>query len=190
MESPIVTPPSEPDAIIEFVMNDAYFQEFHREWISVLGRGWRTDRIMIPLFASVAVVVAILAMVLHAPRFLALAAGLLVIAGFEGGKYIRRRNAWYRHGKTLPWYGKPLRIVLRDGDLVQDKDFAGATEYRRTGAIIPTPNGYLVRYRAVTAIDGVDSAVSRVDASIYVPHRAIQPAMSRAEFLARVSGLG
>jgi len=70
---------------------------------------------------------------------------------------------------------------------VQDNDYEGDPRFQRTGEIIVTPNGYLVRYQAPARIDVPSRAISNLDASVYVPHRAITPPMSKTEFAQRVS---
>jgi len=103
----------ENDAVIEFVMDEPYFRESHREWIASRGVGWRIDRIMIPVFVVAALVVMGASLAMSANEFLYVAGGLLLIAVFEGWKYVRRARAWMSHCKTLPCYGKGMRIVLR-----------------------------------------------------------------------------
>ena len=40
---------------IAFTMDEPYFREFFDEWVAVVGRGWRVDRVMIPTFGLVGV---------------------------------------------------------------------------------------------------------------------------------------
>jgi hypothetical protein len=178
---------SESEAVIEFVMNESYFREFHEEWIAVRGASWRLDSMMVRLFVVAGIAVVIAALVANRHELLYLAGGLLLIALFEGWKRVRRKSVWLNHCKTVPWYGKTMRIVLRGGDLFQENAFEGDPRFHRTGAILVTPNGYLVRYEAPERIDVPSRAISDVDASVYVPHRAITPAMSKADFTQRIS---
>ena len=68
-------------------------------------------------------------------------------------------------------------------------NFEGDPRFQRTGAILLTPNGYLVRYQAIEQIDVPSRAISSVDASVYFPHRAITPAMSKSDFAQRISAV-
>lgn len=176
------------EASIEFTFNDAYFREFHDEWQATIGRGWRVDRILIGVFAGLALVVAAGALLFHQHRFLWLALLLAGIAAFESVKRVRRRHAWLAHCRALPWYGRRMRVVLRDGALVQENDFAGDPRFRRTGEIRRTPRGWLVRYVS----DGVAQptrAVSSTQASVYLPHRALHPPMPPDAFARRVGAV-
>ncbi len=177
----------EREAVIEFVMNESYFREFHEEWIATRGVGWRRDRMTIRLVAASGIAAVIAAVVANRREFLYLAGGLLLIALFEGWKRFRRKSVWLNHCKTIPWYGRTMRLVLRGGALLQENAFEGDPRFQRTGAILATPNGYLVRYEAPERIDVPSRAISGVDASVYVPHRAITPAMSKADFTRRIS---
>jgi hypothetical protein len=170
------------DAVMEFVMDAAYCREFHQEWVDSVGHGWRVDRVMIPAFGFTAVLVAVGAVLSNVFELLYVAGGLLLVSGFEAWNRSRRRATWLEYCRTLPWFGKTLRIVLRGGDLIQEKNFAGDPRFARTGEILPTPNGYLVRYEAVPSIDVPNNAISALRASVYIPHRTISPLMSRAEF--------
>jgi hypothetical protein len=174
-------------AEITIVMDDAYLREMHREWVAVFGKGWRTVRILAALFSAAAVLFATAwwhvggAVLQFCTVFAFLSALMnLLTLGF-------RRAAWMAHCRALPWYGRPLRIELRDGDLVQVKDFAGDPTYKRIGLIVATPNGYLVKYRRDAP--ATEGPVSSTDASIYVAHRNIVPSMTRETFLAKITAL-
>jgi hypothetical protein len=178
-----------PALVIEFDMDGAYFREFHAEWVHALGRGWRVDRRMIPLAGAAGAGLAGAGWAFRATPLLAGGAVLLFAAGHELGKRWRRRRSWLRHCRSLPWYEQRMRLLLVDGELVQEHDLAGDPRYRRTGSIVPTPRGYLVRYEAAEPLDISEPAVSVAAASVYVPHRAIQPPLTREAFASRVTAL-
>lgn len=166
------------------MMDDPYFREFHREWVRALGKGWRTSRRMAVGLVIASFVLVIAGWSTNSPQlkvfaFVSFALGVLVVVAF-----VRRRAAWLQHCRLLPGYGKVLRIEVRDGDLVQVKDYPGDPKLERTGALVLTSSGYLVRYRGV--IEHTNQAVSTTTASVYIPHRAIVPAMSREAFLANL----
>jgi hypothetical protein len=166
----------------EFLMDRAYYAEFHREWVVALGRGWRTAERLAAACLLAAILLAGSGWFTNIEGLIVAAAPLLLFSLLVIVSLLSRRAAWLRNCASLPWSGKVLRIEVRDGDLVQVKDFPGAPEFHRTGAVITTPKGYLVRYQGV-AVTG-SSAVSATSASVYIPHATIRPAMSRAEFLA------
>ena len=170
-----------------FVMDEAYLREFHREWVSALGKGFRTSKRMGAGLVAASLMLTIAGRWLNSQDLKGLALvslgfGLLVTLAMAG-----RRAAWLRNCRSLPWYGKPMLIEVRDGDLVQVKDHAGDPRFERTGALVLTPSGYLVKYRGVLA--HTHSAVSTTDASVYIPHRAIVTAMTRNSFLASLRSL-
>ncbi len=174
---------------VEFVMDDVYHRELHTEWTAAVGSGWRIDRVMICITAVLALALGAGAWTLGRPPLLALAIALGCVALFEAWKRKRRRRIWLDFCRTLPWFGKKMRIVLRGDELVQDNDYPGDPRFERTEAMLATPNGYLVRYRAVAAVEVPNAAISDASASVYIPHRAIRPPMSREDFTGRVAAL-
>jgi hypothetical protein len=108
-------------------------------------------------------------------------------SALEGWKYWNRKKKWMDACRTLPWYGKKLRLRLRDGVLSQDKQVEGDPRFERAGAILETPNGYLVRYEASEATRPPGGAVSPTLASVYIPRAAANPPLSR-EALTRALG--
>ena len=154
-----------------------------------MGPGWRFDRLMTRLFGLAGLILVGVAFVFGSSRALCFAGLLLAIALFETWRRSNRRRVWLNHCRALPWYGNSLRIVVRDGDLVQEKDFAGDPRFKRLSAVLHTPNGYLVRYGAYAPIDVPDPAISNTSASVYIPHRRITPQMTRTEFVDLVTAL-
>ena len=168
-------------------MDECWLRESLAEWIATVGKGTRTVRRLGEGAAVVATALAIVAWLSGRWALLAAAAppALLAVSAFVS--IARRRSQWLRHMRTLPWFGEELRIVVRDGDLVQVKEWDGLPGFERTGQVVVTPNGYLVRYRG--SYDPPNAAISDCTASIYVPHRAIAPPLSREEFRSRVPKL-
>lgn len=171
---------------IEITLDDAYLRELHEEWVRSVGRGWRLDRAMSRVFLVAGLVTASLAAWRDRPAFLALAALLAGVTAFETWRRTRRREAWLSSQRRQDWFGRTMTIVVRDGALVQVKTFAGDPRWTRTGGLTPTPNGWLVRYVNERGERGND-AVSSTLASVYLPLRAVRPAMSRASFEERLS---
>ena len=172
----------------EFLMDGAYFAEYHREWAVALGKGWQTAKRLAAACVLAALVLAGGGWFTNRLGLSVVAAALLLFSLLLTVSLRSRRAAWLRNCASLPWSGKVLRIEVRDGDLVQVKDFPGAPEFHRTGAVLTTPNGYLVRYEGPTVTGS--SAVSATNASVYIPHATIRPAMSRAQFLASLRPYG
>jgi hypothetical protein len=168
-------------AAVEFTLDSSYYREFHEEWIRAVGRGWRIDRILVPLFLVVGAGLGVAGMTLDQAA-LQVPGGLLCLFSLiEHLKSRRKKTQWLAHAMSLPWSGKTMRIEVEDGTLVQKKDFAGDPRFKRTGELLDTPNGYLLRYES----DGIEvpsKAISGTSASVYIPHRLIEPPMTRAEF--------
>jgi hypothetical protein len=161
-------------------MDLPYYREFHAEWIAAVGRGWRVDRVMIPAFLLVGLSLAVVgaakgSLVAGVPGLL-----LCAFAGFEGFRHARKRSAWLQYCLSLPWSGKTMTIDVELGTLIQRHEFEGDPRFSKTGEVVDTPNGYLVKYRSAR-VDAPD-AVSTTEASVYIPHVAIQPPRSRAKF--------
>jgi len=168
---------------IEFKMDADYFDEFHREWIEAVGRGWRIDRVMKPVFLVVGLVLAVVAAVKSNNALLVPGVMCCGFAVLEHVKGIRKKAKWLAHSLSLPWSGKTMRMGVEDRTLVHKNEFEGAPRFERIGELLDTPNGYLLRYEC-DGIEVPDSAISGISASVYIPQRAIQPAMTRAEFRA------
>jgi hypothetical protein len=177
----VVCPTSMTPIRFEFLMDDTYFCEFHRQWVAVLGKGWRTSKRMAIALISTSVLAATLGWSEELPALTALAVSFAVFGLLVTVTMARRRTTWLKHCRSLPWYGKFIRIEVRDGDLVQVKDYPGDPTFQRTGAVVVTPNGYLVRYRGLQK--NSNPVVSSTDASVYLPHRTISPSMTRETFL-------
>lgn len=175
-------PMTGPEAVIELVLDDAYCRELHAEWVAAVGRGWRLARLMTRLFAAAGL--GVLAWTVATARLEGLLPGVVFvgIAGHAAWSRRRQFRAWSERCRALPWFGEPLRVVVRDGALVQEKTFAGDPRYQRTGELLRTPNGYLVRYLAPEGTPAPAEAVSPDRASVYLPLRAVRPAMTRAAF--------
>lgn len=169
------------EAAVEFEINSEYYREFHEEWVQAVGRGWRIDRVMIPLFLVVGLVLGGAGLVLDKSALQLPGAIFCCASVFEFIKGRRKREQWLTHAMNLPWSGKTLRIEVENRTLVQKKDFAGDPRFERTGELLDTPNGYLLRYES-PGIEVPNSAISSESASVYIPHRLIEPAMSRAQF--------
>lgn len=168
-------------AVIEFLMDADYYKEFHSEWISAVGRGWRVDRAMVPLFMAGGICLAVVGL---QRSVLALTVpGLLccLFAAVEFAKGKRKKAQWLAHALALPWSGKTMRIKVENRALVQNHEFEGDPRFERSGDLLDTPNGYLLRYQSA-GIPVPITAISDTFASVYIPHRAIQPAMTRAQF--------
>ena len=174
------------DPQIAFTMDAGYYRESFDEWVAVIARGWRIDRFMIRLFAHVGVGACIAAWLSGYYPLFGLGAVTLCSAAFEAVTSRRRRAAWNRVCRALPWYGSEIRITVHDGVLVQDHLFAGDPRFARTGSILVSPNGYIVRYAAQTPIETPGPEISSINASLYIPHRAITPPMRREDFAALI----
>ena len=172
---------------IEIVMDDGYYHEFHREWVASQGPGWRASKRMAIAFLTIGVGLGALGWVLGGIQMPAMTVTALVVAVLIFASLARRKRRWLECNRALPLFGAALRIEVREGNLVQVKDYAGDPRFRRTGAIVLSPNGYFVKYRGLG--DPSDYAVSATDASVYLPHRAIDPPMSREAFLSALSAV-
>ncbi|MBA3547984.1 MAG: hypothetical protein H0T76_15990 [Nannocystis sp.] len=170
------------DLQIVFTFTDAYFRESHAQWVAVVARNWRAGRLMIRLYGLAAVVVCMTAWLSgYYPLFL-LGAVMLGSTLYEAVQYMRRRARWYRVCRSLPWYGHELRIVVRNGVLVQQKEIAGDPRFARIGSILVSPKGYIVRYAAIIPIETTDPEMSAMSASLYIPHRAVTPPIPKKDF--------
>jgi hypothetical protein len=175
-----------PDYRIHITFNDAYFEEFFEEWVIRVGRGWRIDQVMIAVSAVAAVGLATISVVSEQRGLMAAGGVAAFAAAFEGWKRVRRRRAWLAFCRSLPWFGRELHISVVDGALIQEKPYAGDPRLVRSVPILLTPRGYLVSYLAEHPIDA-PSAVSPDRASVYIPHRAVEPPVDRDTFAAIIS---
>lgn len=181
---------SEVVATAELTLDDEYLAELHREWVASLGRSFRIGRIISAgSFAASIAALAVGALGTNALS-LPLGAALAMFAGLLGHDLLRHRRRWLAYLRTLPWYGRRLRIELRDDGLFQQQDLDGDPRFKRTGEVVATPNGYLVRYSATEQIPATGDAVSKERAMVYIAHRWITPPMSREEVLSRASSRG
>ena len=172
---------------VELTMDETYYRELFREWVATVGRGWRIDRVMIPTFALAGAACVVAGVATGGAPLLGSGGALLFFAALEAWKGHRRRTTWMLACRSLPWFGRTLRIVIRDGEIIQENDFAGDPRFERTGSVLLTPNGYLVRYAAISPVAVPNGAVSPIAASIYIPHRAVTPPIARIE-LAKLIG--
>lgn len=169
-------------ATIEFQLDADYFREFHAEWVEAAGRGWRIDRIMVRIFVAGGVTLAATGLLLSMSTLSVPGALFCIFGGFEFVKGKRRKSRWLSHAQSLPWSGKTLRIEVENGALVQKHDFQGAPPLERRSELLDTPNGYLLKFRLTEEVEAPDSAISSTNASVYIPHRQIEPAMTREAF--------
>jgi len=172
---------------IELVMDDAHHHEFHREWVASQGPGLRSQKRVAIVLLAVGVGLGALDWATDGRQMTVTTITALVIAVFIFASLARRKHRWLKCVRALPWFGAAVRIEVHEGDLVQVKNSGGDPRFRRTGAIVPSPNGYFVKYRGLA--DESDYAVSATDASVYIPHRAITPPMSREAFLTALSAV-
>lgn len=174
------------DAIIEFEMDTAYFREHHAEWIAACAPGWRQVRFLIRLMLAVGSGIAA-AGVLQPDEPL-LWGGLLII-GAGGALWLHARRAkddWLAIAQSSRWSGKTVRFEVKDGMVHQRLDPSEAPAPTRVGELIETPNGYLFRMH-VDNSPPIGKAASGKTASVYLPHRAIRPPMTREAFMALVT---
>jgi hypothetical protein len=166
------------NATIELNMNQAYFREFHKEWVRSLGKGWRIDRVMIPVFLISGLALAGLGF--SRGQAFIWVPGLMscFFAMAEALKGWRKRRRWILQAMKQPWSGKNVRIEVKDGALVQKTDVDGEIRLERRVGLVESPEGYFFRFQPL------DDAKK---SSVYVPHRAIQPTMSRDDFKALLS---
>lgn len=169
-------------ATIEFKLDADYYREFHAEWVEAVGRGWRIDRIMIRVFLAGGAGLAVAGLLLSMSTLSVPGALLCIFGAFEFFKGKRRKSRWLSHVQSLPWSGKTLRIEVEDGALIQKHDFRGAPPLARRSELLDTPNGYLLKLHFAQEQEVPDSAISSTKASIYIPHRRIEPPMSRETF--------
>lgn len=67
---------------IPLTLDEAYYREFHEEWVQARGRGWRLDRLMVSLCLAVATSLFGLGLAMDSVRFF-IYGGLL--AGIAAG---------------------------------------------------------------------------------------------------------
>ena len=172
---------------IEIVMDDGYFREFYREHVAALCHGLRASKRLGIAFLIIGVGLGALGWVFGGVQMPATTVTAFVIAVLIFASLVRRNRSWLKGVRALPQFGSAIRIEVRDGVLVQVKDSGSDPSSPRDAAIVSTPNGYLVKLPGLG--DASDPAVSATDASVYLPHRAITPAMTREAFLSCLSSV-
>ncbi len=168
------------EVTIEFVMDEDYFLEFHEEWVAAVGRNWRASRVLAPLFVVAGSAVIVWGLATESSLRAVAGALLAAFAGWDLLSLRRRKARWLAAVRARPSAGGTMLIDVIDGELVQMHDLEGDPGFHRTGDILDTPRGYLLKYRGEAGVP-MDKAISATAASVYIPHRAIQPAMTRAE---------
>lgn len=118
------------EAAVEFEMNSEYFREVHEEWVQAVGRGWRIDRVMIPLFLAAGLSLGGAGLALGKPTLQVPGAMFCFASMFEFLKRRRKRAQWLAHSMDLPWSGETLRIEVENRNLVQKKVFAEVNRWR------------------------------------------------------------
>ncbi len=173
---------------IEIVMDDGYFREFHREYVAALCPGLRRSKRLAIAFSIIGVGLGALGWTFGGIQMPATTVTAFVIAVLIFASLARRKRSWLECVRALPQSGSAIRIEVRDGVLVQVKESASDPNSPRNAAIVSTPNGYLVKVPGLG--DASNPAASATDASVYLPHRAITPAMTREAFLGSLSSVG
>jgi hypothetical protein len=158
-----------------FVMNDAYFREFHDQMVATRLPRWRLHRTVAR--ASLVTAAATTVWTLASGRADTLA--LALVSGLVGGaltlRLHQRRRRWLGYQRRLPVFGATVTVELSGGQLVQSSDRATDVQAIRRGEVLQSPNGWFVTYDTVhlgTTPD--DEAVSTRHASAYLPRSSLQ----------------
>ncbi len=169
-------------ATIEFQLDADYFREFHEEWVASVGRGWRVDRVMVRIFVAGGLGLALIGLLLSTPTVSIPGALFSFFGALEFVKGRRKRSRWLSYAESLPWNGRRVRFEVENGALVQKVGFDGSAPLLRPAGLVETPNGYLFTLPLAPDLEVSDGALSSTKSSLYVPHRQIQPTMTREKF--------
>lgn len=170
-----------PDAVIELRKDDAYLREYHAEWGAALKR--RLSRIFTRLVGVIGLGLCLFFVSTEEMTYFRPA--LILFFGGVAAEAIRfwSRAKWLSHVRKLDGFGKQFRLVVRGGRILQTEPELPEPVRWRIATVTRSPRGYFLSFQREPDSEQRPFGVSNSTDSIYLPHRAIRPQMSREEFL-------
>ena len=173
---------------VRFVMDEAWHRAFHAEMVDVRLVRWRLQRRLSWSAVVLGAGQVVIATLLWMP--VGLGVGALFAALGMGSllRQHRRRERWLQAQRELPSFGATLGYHFENGMLIQTAETTGEVLGIPRGHVTESPEGWFVRYQ--TAHLGswpTDDVVRTADASIWLPHAAVDPPTTRDAFAQRLS---
>jgi hypothetical protein len=180
--------PQSADAVIEFCMDEAYFREYHSQWVAIASKWWRFFQGLGLLSAVAGVVIGSVDSLDGHFDYKVLVATCIGIGVYESWSQFSRRKVWLDYCRRLSDFNREMRIEVREGKFFQTKPEPTDQITERSSILTQTPKGYFISIDLESPVEKTAANVLDSKSSIYIPRRAIRPQMSRDEFMALVEG--
>jgi len=176
---------------LRFTLDEPYFRRFHEDLVGHCLPGWRLQRRMAMGAVVLGLVLAAAGAALWGGMGVIAGGSLTLFGGAMAAELVSRRGAWLRYQRRRPLFGKEVVFALQEGRLARvDPPGPVDVESVLTGEVHELAHGWRVRAKIVAMDEAPDhEAISTSCATIYLPHDACQPAVSRDAFASLFEGM-